>query len=205
MKLIKGILLVVLLAFTKVTVVAQQSTEIAPDSTRNKWIPDYAYMQFAGGQGLLSLGAGYKLGKRERGYLDLGYGFVPSGVRGRAKNIVNLKYSTWLVHPIQIKPNMSLELLGLGLASSWYFGPEHTSLKEGYPEGYYWFSHATDLRFSVGARYNYDFCEKHLIKRVTLYGDLGRTILYSVNQFKNPEMLFNHFVNASVGVLLHFD
>ncbi|PWJ42329.1 hypothetical protein [Sediminitomix flava] len=171
---------------------------------RSKLIPNYLNIHTGGGNGLLNFGAGYIRGKKSKHYFELGYGFVPSNTRGRAKNIINAKYTLWLVKPFLISQKIGYYPLALGNTFSYFFGPQHEGLIAGYPRGYYWFRTDVTSRYFLATRFDIKIGEENSINKISFYGDIGRTLLYSVTKFRNDSLDFFDFMNVGFGCILYF-
>ena len=142
----KGCLLTILL-FTALSPVWAQE-----DSTqRRTLLPDHIKVQFAGGIGFISAGAGW-VNKREKLEGDLWYGHVPRSVGGVEIHALSVKV-TW--HPVKKKEWKSYELrpLSLGALVSYTFGKQYFLFSpKNYPYSYYNFPTAMHGGAFIGGR-----------------------------------------------------
>jgi hypothetical protein len=110
----------------------------AQDSTKHKLRPDYIKIQFAGGIGFFSVGAGWA-NKKQWLEGDIYYGYVPKSVGG-----INIHAFTGklTVHPIPPvgKKQIQLRLLSAGVLLNYTLGKQYFGFTpSNYPYEYYGF------------------------------------------------------------------
>ncbi|WP_046246850.1 hypothetical protein [Hymenobacter terrenus] len=172
-----------------------QSAFPAPSDTlphRPWYVPHHVVGQFAGGQGLATIGAGYGL-NRNRLELDLLAGYVPRKYSITAMGIFTAKatYMPWTVplghHGWAVRP---LALGGFvnytasrGLNATW---------DDKYPAGYYWWSAHFRLGVFMGGRIAYALPSRrptHPRRQASVYYEFGSNELYLVSWWSNPRAL----------------
>lgn len=118
------------------------------DSTNNKhWIiPDYAIVQFAGGIGFISVGAGYTI-RNEKLKLALVYGYVPKSIGGLPIHAATARLKWSPLKPFRFK-NFEIQSLSAGLLVNYTFGKQYFAfLPKYYPFNYY--NHPTALHAGI--------------------------------------------------------
>lgn len=143
------------------TVNAQDSTE-----KRNRLLPDHMKVQFAGGTGMLSIGAGYA-NKKQWLEGDLFYGYVPKSVGGLPIHSLTGKLTAF---PFKMNfSNMRVRPLGFGLMANYTFGKQYFGFTpHNYPFEYYGFPTSLHAGAFVGGQLNFNRRQKKT-KQVGLY------------------------------------
>lgn len=172
----------------------------AQDSTRRpKFLPDHLKVQFAGGIGFLSVGAGYS-NKKDKLEGDLWYGYVPESVGGVEIHSASVKV-TW--HPVKKAEWRSYEMrpLSVGLLVSYTFGKQYFLFSpKNYPYSYYNFPTALHGGGFIGGR-----IDKKLKggKKLGIYYELGTNDRELVSYASNPGALSPlDIVNLAIGAKL---
>ena len=139
--------------------------------TKRHWaVPHHVKAQFAGGIGLVSIGAGYA-NKKEKLEGDIFYGYVPQSVGGLTIHAATAKFA-WL--PIKAIPLGKAEIkpLTAGLLVNYTFGKQYFAFSPRYyPFNYY--DHPTSLHAGIfiGSQLQTRISEKG-IKQWALYYEL---------------------------------
>jgi hypothetical protein len=176
----------------------------AQDSYRSKWLPDHAKLQFAGGIGFLSIGAGYKT-KKDKLHGDLYYGYTPKSVGGLHIHALTAK-GTWFpfknieLKTIQIRPFTA------GLLVNYTFGKQYFGFTpENYPFDYYDFPTAFHVGGFIGGQVNKEIRNPWGIKRIGLYYELGTYDVEVLSYARNPNALsIADILNLGIGVIATF-
>ena len=154
-----------ILFFINYPVIANDSLSLK----RNLW-PDHIKLQYAGGIGFLSLGAGYE-NRRKNLQADLYYGYVPKALGGLDIHIITTKL-TWL--PVRSKKWKQFQIrpLTTGLAFSYTPGDQYFLFDpDNYPYSYYKYPTALTISMFVGGQVQ-RAVGKHS-KAIGLYYELG--------------------------------
>lgn len=172
---------------------------------RNKWIPDFATIQFAGSVGAVSVGAGWEYGK-EQWQTELLLGIIPKQCEHPTMISFTIKqrYIPWkkdiwdkkfFFQPL----HCGLFLNTVANQHFWTIGPER------YPNGYYGFS--TKLRFHVflGQSLSYKFPEHFKVgKSVLLYYELSTCDLYIISAATNRYLSPKDYLSLALGIRWNF-
>jgi hypothetical protein len=174
---------------------AARAVSVAPSDTlqRRSWyVPHHVVGQFAGGQGLATIGLGYGL-DRDRLELDLLAGYVPRRYSITAMGVFTAKatYTPWEIslgnHGWAVRP------LALGGLISYTASRGLNATQDGkYPPDYYWWSAHVRLGGFVGGRVAYALPSRRPTKsprQVSLYYELGTNDLYLTSWRDNPNGL----------------
>jgi hypothetical protein len=161
------------------------------DSERSpspRWyVPHHLLGQYAGGQGLATVGAGYTALHRRvdldvlAGYVPKRYSITPMGIFTAKVTYspwnLTLGASSWRVRPLTVGGLVSY-------TASSGFNKTHD---EKYDRGYYWWSAHTRLGAFVGGRVAYQLPPRgrRLPHTLSLYYELGTNELYAVSFLSN--------------------
>ncbi len=128
------------------------TTLYAQEGKRNK-LPDHAKVQYAGGIGFISIGAGYS-NRKNKLEGDLYYGYLPRSIGGVRIHSVSAKFS-WIPYHISIKNRFRFEPLIAGLLLNYNFGKQFFGFDpENHPYKYYSFPTAINTAIFVGSRFD---------------------------------------------------
>jgi hypothetical protein len=187
----------------------QNNYDKVAEKRRTFWeqlIPTHHQLQYAGGMGLLSAGAGWEYGGKKRLETDMFIGFLPRYSTDKIKWTFTLKeiYTPWI---ITLKKNFLLEPLSFGLYANvvlneqfWLAEPDK------YPDWYYAFS--TKLRFHVflGQRVRYRFPpdKRFIWESIALFYELSSNDLYIVSAVTNRHLKPDDYLRLSFGIKFYF-
>lgn len=168
-----------------------------------KILPRKVTTQFAGNMGAVSLGIGWKYGKKDQLESDMFVGVVPKHDSDRAKATMTLKQ---LIVPFHIEPGEKVHLapFTIGGYMNMIFGDEFwTNQPDRYPSGYYWFSTRFRFNLCVGQRVEFNIIDDQTInihRNVAFFYEFSVNDLYMIEVFKNPRYLKpKDFVTLSLG------
>ena len=167
----------------------------------NRLIPMHTVFQYAGGMGLISVGAGWTYGKNKQWETDVLFGYIPKYSSDKIKITMTLKqnYIPWRV---PLKHNWTLEPLECGLYFNTVFSDEFwTSEPDRYPKGYYGFSTRVRTHIFVGQRIRMNIPEKYrkLAKSITAFYEISSYDLYIVSAFTN-HLKLDDYLRLSFGL-----
>jgi hypothetical protein len=172
------------------------------DGKRKGIWPDHVKLQYAGGIGFFSAGAGYT-NKKQWLEGDLFYGYVPKSVGSVAIHILTAKASFFPIKPIG--ESLQLKPLSLGLLVNYTFGQQYFGFTpENYPFRYY--SHPTAFRGAAfaGGQLN-KILKDRSIRSVGLYYEVITYDTELLSFFDNMDALdWDDIVNVGVGVRVGF-
>ncbi|MDO7877185.1 hypothetical protein Q5H93_20735 [Hymenobacter sp. ASUV-10] len=159
-----------------------------PDSLhRRSWLlPHHVIGQFAGGQGMATVGLGYT--SRRRLDLDLLAGYVPRRYSITPMGIFTAKatYSPWLVSLGQSRWQLRPLSAG-GMLSYTASKGFNKTWDDKYSTGYYWWSAHTRIGGFVGGRLAYRLSNQsgRPARFISAYYELGTNDLYLVSIWHN--------------------
>jgi hypothetical protein len=167
---------------------------------RNKLLPDHIKIQFAGGIGFFSLGAGYS-SANEKFEGDFYYGYVPESIGGLTIHSLTSKI-TWL--PVKAIPVYGLRLkpFTTGLLINYTFGKQYFGFTpDNYPYNYY--NHPTNLHigFFLGGQLRNTYKPQKKIKQMALYYELITFDTELISFVKNTRTIKIHdIINLGLGL-----
>lgn len=153
------------------------------NKAKDLW-PHHVVIQFAGGTGFFSAGAGYAT-RDNKIEADLLYGYVPESVGGVTIHSLSLK-GTW--HPFKYVAfgKVRIDPLAVGLLASHTFGKQYFGFTpENYPYDYYGFPTSLHAAAFAGGQVN-----KKVRKNISL------SFYYEVIAY--DRMLISYFANPKV-------
>lgn len=172
-------------------------------SDTRRHAPSYVSLQYAGGMGFLSAGAGWQYGKKCQWETEILTGFVPEKYMDRTHLTFTLKqhYTPWsvsCVRPLAWDPiYFGLYLNSITGESFWPRCPER------YPKGYYWFSTKFHFSLFVGGRVRYDIFPpeaKSFCKSATLFYEVHACDMYIISAATNRYLKPSDLISLSFGV-----
>lgn len=174
---------------------------------RDLWeslMPTYSKVQYAGGMGLLNVGAGWAYGKNKQWETDAFLGFIPRYSSDNSKLTMTLKQN-FIPWKKPINQSLTLEPLTCSLYFNTVFSDEFwTNEPDRYPKGYYGFSTRVRTHISVGQRLCIQIPDKKRIfsHSITAFYEISTCDLYVVSAFTN-HLSLDDFLRLSFG--LKFD
>jgi len=172
--------------------------------TRSKWLPDHAKLQYAGGIGFLSVGAGYAT-KNNKLHGDLYYGYIPASVGGLHIHALTAK-ATWFPLKNIEHSGFQLRPLSAGVLVNYTFGKQYFGFTpENYPYDYYKFPTAIHAGVFIGGQVNRQLHKQRGIKRVGLYYELGTYDVELISYIGNRKALsVSDILNLGIGLVTVF-
>jgi len=200
----KFYLSIILLAFS-CTVFSQEGYERRVEKYQDQWsklIPTHTKLQYAGGMGLLSIGAGWDYGKNNQWETDVFFGYLPKYSTKKGKITFTLKQN-FIPWNKRLNDHFSLDPLACGLYVNTIFdGDFWVSEPEKYPSGYYSFS--TKMRFNIylGQRITFHIPQnkRFFSKSLTLFYEISSNDLYIVSAFTNSYLKPTDYLRLSFGL-----
>src|SRR6187399_104395 len=165
--------------------------------------PDHIKVQYAGGMGFISIGAGYST-KNKKLEGDLYYGYLPKSVGGVSIYSISAKV-TWIpVHSVSVK-KYELEPLMTGLIVNYSFGKQYFSFDPPYyPYKYYSFPTAIHSAFFLGSRIGHVFPTHAFVQRISVYYEILSFDREIISLVSNPKSLhITDIVTLSLGVKIN--
>ncbi|MBP3318240.1 MAG: hypothetical protein J6L01_07120 [Alistipes sp.] len=164
-------------------------------------VPTHIKAQYAGGMGVMSVGAGWDYGQKCRWETDLMFGLLPKAYADATHMTFTLRqnYIPWSV---QISPRLDLEPLTLGAYINVISGERFWVKEPGkYPdEHYYRFTSRMRLHLALGQRLRLRLPSECVLRDVTLYYELSANDLNIISKACNRYVQLSDIVKFSCGV-----
>lgn len=184
---------------------------LMPDTARGQrhfLVPETAMIQRAGSIGYNSFGIGYTFFRKDKGSLDLTWGYVPISKGGR-QDIFAAKFAfkPW---NIRLGNIATFSPLNPGMFVTHHPGGKfHTTFnKDQYPDNYYWWSSAVRIHLSVSTEVRFNTPErlsKSGIEQVGLYSEFNTNELYATSWFINRNHLaISDILKLGFGIKAYF-
>jgi hypothetical protein len=167
-----------------------------------KYLPDYMKLQYAGGIGFLSLGAGYTF-IQQRLDISFFYGYVPKGMSIHSLHSISIqltaKFLKYKVKNVEILP----------LNFGWYvhhtFGNQFwVTLPDKYTKGYYWWSPGRTAGIFLGGEIKTKLFVKNTPAAGTaFYVRLGSRGLYIASKFGNATIPLKDILKLGLGIAIY--
>jgi len=196
-KLSSAMLLFFLLVITEKISAQKKGFKITP--------PDHIKVQYGGGIGFISVGAGYST-KNQKLEAELSYGYLPKSIGGIRIHSISGKI-TWIpIHSVSIK-KYQVEPLMTGLIINYSFGKQYFSFDPPYyPYSYYSFPTAIHSAIFFGSRIGFNFPTNTFVRRVSLYYEILSFDREIISLVSNPKSLhITDIVTLSLGVKVNID
>lgn len=196
---------VVILLFFSLSVFSQSGYDRRIQKYQNQWIkliPTHTKIQYAGGMGLLSFGAGWDYGKNNQWETDAYLGFLPKYSTDKNKITFTLKQN-FIPWNKDLGKGFSLDPLACGLYVTVILdGDFWVSEPDKYPSDYYSFS--TKMRFNayLGQRITYKIPpnKRFFAQSVTAFYELSTNDLYMASAFPNSYLKPMDYLRLSFGL-----
>jgi hypothetical protein len=162
--------------------------------------PDHIKVQYAGGLGFISIGAGYST-RNEKLEGDLYYGYLPKNIGGVRIHSISGKI-TWIpLHSVRIK-KYRVEPLMTGLIVNYSLGKEYFSFDPPYyPYNYYSFPTAIHSALFLGSRIGLNLPPNTCVNRLSLYYEVlsfDREIISFISNTKSLQV--GDIITLSLGL-----
>ncbi|GAB1417344.1 hypothetical protein MASR2M12_01090 [Bacteroidales bacterium] len=168
-----------------------------------KFVPDNVKLQFAGGIGFISIGAGYTFFNEK---LDISYfyGYVPSFVSVDDLHSLSIQL---FVKPFRIPAWDGIEVfpLNFGVFFHHTFGNEYwIRLPSHYPKDYYWWSPGRNAGAFLGGEIKTGLLKsRSYASGASLYFRFGSRGLYLASKLGNSSIPVSDIIEFGFGVILY--
>jgi hypothetical protein len=158
-------------------------------------LPDHINLQYGGGIGFISIGAGY-CNKKDKLEGELYYGYLPRSIGGVRIHSLSAKF-IWIPVHLSIKNNYKIEPLTTGILVNYNFGRQYFGFDpENYPYKYYSFPTAISTAIFIGSRFGFNKPGKLSVYYEVLSFD--REILSLLTNTKSLDI--SDILNLSFGI-----
>lgn len=165
-----------------------------------RMIPTHAKLQYAGGMGLMSAGAGWDYGRRCHWETDLFAGFLPKAYSDRTHTVFTLKQSL-IPWNIRLNDRFAIEPLSCGIYFTLITGNDYWVREpDSYPSHYYGFTSRLRTHICAGQRLGYRIRKECPLRGVSLYYELSANDLDIIAKCGNKSLDFSDTVYFSVGI-----
>ena len=172
-----------------------------------RMIPTHAKMQYAGGMGLLSIGAGWDYGRRGQWETDAMVGFLPEHYADGQTSLTFTLKQNYIPWSIRTTRWLDVEPFTCGAYMNVISGAEFWDKEPGhYPggnKGYYKFSSRTRFHIYVGQRLTLLAPSTSTLQSITLYYEFSVNDLMLVSGINNRTLELSDMVHFSVGAKMH--
>lgn len=170
----------------------------------SRMIPTHAKLQFAGGMGLVSAGAGWDYGRHNQWETDFLLGFLPAKYADETHITLTLRqnYIPW---NISLSSRFAYEPLACGLYFNFISGERFWMRQpDKYPgTRYYSFVSRMRIHLSLGQRIRWNFQSDNLFRSVSLYYEFSANDLNIISKVTNSELKLSDILFFSVGLKFH--
>lgn len=196
------ILLILFLILGRIQIFGQKIN--IKDSLKYEFLlPDYVKLQFAGGIGFLSIGAGYTFFKQK---LDVSYfySYIPKKVSIDDLHSVSLQLTAKLLQ-IKITEKITFLPINFGWFIHHSFGEEYwIKLPSHYPKDYYWWSPGRNSGVFIGGEIKTKLLSnKTPASGTAFYFRIGSRGLYIASKFKNSSIPYSEIIELGFGVAVY--
>ena len=161
--------------------------------------PTHIKMQYAGGMGVVSVGAGWDYGKRRQWETDMFVGYLPARYAKTFKLTFTLKqnYIPW---SMSFNERWALEPFYCGLYFTTIAGEDFWGKEPGrYPNHYYNFSTKMRPYIFIGQRVNLNIGHK-TVRNVTAFYEISSCELYIISKITNKYLTLKDILRFSFGL-----
>ena len=172
------------------------------DSVRHWLLPDHLKVQFAGGIGMVSIGAGYN-NKKQWLEGDIYYGYVPQSIGGLTIHSITGKMT---ISPVKIESkNFQTKPFSIGVLVNYTFGKQYFGFTPAnYPFEYYGFPTSLHAGAFIGGQVSKKLRKKNL-KQIGLYYEVISFDSELVSYIGNKNSLkISDIITIGTGVKLEF-
>ncbi len=181
-----------------------QKEETRHDTLKyKKFLPKYIKLQYAGGIGIITVGAGYTFFKN-RLDVSLFYGYIPKLSFDNELHSISLQVTGKL-----LKYNLTEDIQILPLNIGWYahhtFGSEFwLTLPDRYSSGYYWWSPGRNAGIFIGGEIKTKFlANKTPASGTSFYVRMGSHGLYLASKWGNSSIPFTDILELGFGIAIY--
>ena len=180
-----------------------QRREYLKSTDARRKAPSHISLQYAGGMGFLSAGAGWEYGRHCQWETEILAGFIPERYIDRTHLTLTVKqhYTPWSICCVK---RFCWEPVYFGLYLNSITGENFwPRCPERYPKGYYWFSTKFHFSLLAGGRVQYLTAApqgKSLCKSVALFYEMHACDLYIISAITNRNLKPSDVISFSFGV-----
>ena len=164
-------------------------------------IPTHVKLQYAGGMGVVSFGAGWDYGRKCRWETDVMIGFLPRAYADRFHTTLTLRqnYIPWSIRCCE---RFAVEPFTTGLYLNFISGEDYWVREaDKYPgDSYYGFTSRLRAHLYVGQRFTYYLKNDGLLRNITLYYELSANDLDIIAKCGNKSLDLSEIVYFSLGI-----
>lgn len=164
-------------------------------------LPTHVKVQYAGGMGFMSFGAGWDYGRKCRWETDVMIGLLPKAYSNRTHATFTFKqnYIPW---SIGCNDRFAIEPFACGIYLNLISGEDYWIRKpDRYPDArYYWFASRLRTFFYVGQRFTYYPKSNELLRHITLFYEFSVNDLDMISAFGNHSLKVSDIASFSVGI-----
>ena len=179
-----------------------QASVLNNDTTKSL-LPDYVKLQFAGGIGFMSIGAGYTFFNNKLD-ISLFYGYIPVKYSVDDLHSISLQFTGKLLK-FHLTKSINILPLNIGFFTHHTFGSEYwVRLTDKYPKGYYWWYPAINAGLFVGAEIKTKlFANNTPASGTAFYIRIGTRGLYLASKVNNSTIPVKDIVELGFGVAIY--
>ena len=168
-------------------------------------LPDHVKFQYAGGTGLISVGAGYS-NKNEKLEADLYYGYLPESIGGVRIHSISAKFIWLPINAVRVRKYM-LEPLMTGFVVNYSFGKQYFSFDPpNYPYRYYSFPTAIHSALFLGSRAGITLPTNSFVHRLSIYYEIVSFDREIISLVSNPKSLhITDVITLALGVKMNIE
>lgn len=195
-------LFLIVLVFSQFRLISQNTIKTNDDPSK-KYLPDNITLQYAGGLGFLSAGAGYSF-LNEKIDVSILYGYVPKFVSVKDLHSLNFQLTAKLFK-INLSKDVKIMPLNIGGYFQHTFGNEYwVKLPDEYPRGYYWWSPGLNTGFFVGSEIKTKLlANKSYSSGTSFYVNVGTKSYYLASKIGNSSISFSDIINVGFGIIIY--
>ena len=180
-----------------------QFTTVDDSEFMQRYMPDYAKLQFAGGIGFMSAGLGYTFFEHKLD-VTLFYGYVPKTFTIDDLHSISLQFTVKLLR-YQLTEQIEVLPLNVGWFAHHTFGNEYwVKLPDNYPDGYYWWSPGRNAGVFIGAEVKTKLlASKTPASGMAFYWRVGTRGLYLASKVGNSSIPLSDIIEYGFGVAFY--
>ncbi|MDE6862361.1 MAG: hypothetical protein K2J31_06460 [Alistipes sp.] len=186
--------------------VIRRQWDVRRDEGYDGWLrllPTRASIQYAGGMGMFSVGAGWEYGRRGEWATDLFVGFVPASCIDRTYVTATVKQS-YVPWSIRCVDRFSIEPFKCGIYLNSVIADEFWLREPSrYPKGYYGFSTKVRAHIFIGQNFRLHLHRCGALRDISLFWEANTCDLYLISRITNRYLSPGDYIGLSVGIEFH--
>jgi hypothetical protein len=200
MKWLAAIVIIIFTAASAHSLDLDDSVKTEKARTRNRYMPHYFPLQYAGNIGFLSAGVGYAA-KKDNYQLSLIYGYAPPALTGVRIHTITAK-NIFHFYRFQFSEGRSLVPYGAMGLSAEVGGRSFLTLPSNMPRGYYAFPKSAHIIASAGIKLRYRTDAVKPFRGFEFFMETTTVDAYIWYKFLSDEIKMRHILSHAVGI--HF-